>query len=248
MTWTAKRIKSRYVNPKILPHTMSNALVKRSIVECVKKYQSRLTGRLLDVGCGFSPYKSLLKAIDNYTGLDIKGNHYIIAEEEKDKDKVFFDGKTIPFEPQQFDSILCTEVLEHVFEPQDFINEIYRVLKGDGCVLLTTPFLWPLHDEPYDFYRYTRYALKELFEHAGFSEITILVRGGWYTNFSLMLGGCFTRCFPKYKYLRYMLMLLGYPLVYVTQIILPKFDRHLESETLPVGYTVFAKKPQYSSK
>lgn len=238
MKWTAKRIKSFYINPKVLPNTMAGALVRRGIAECIKKYQSQLTGRLLDVGCGFSPYKSLLKSIDDYIGLDIEDHHYVTTE----NDKVLFDGKHFPFESQQFDSLLCTEVLEHVFDPQDFINEMYRVLKEDGCVLVTTPFFWPLHEEPYDFYRYTRYALKGLFEQAGFSEITIMVRGGWLTNFSLMLGQYCCRFFPKYKYLRYMVMLLSYPMVYLVQWILPKFDRSEKSKSLPTGYTLLAKK------
>ncbi len=245
MGWTAKRITSRFIKPKLLPHTMSNALLRRSIVEGVQKYQSQLTGRLLDVGCGVSPYKSVLKAIDDYTGLDIKDNRPITAKEESDI--VLFDGKHFPFEPQQYDSLLCTEVLEHVFEPQDFINEMYRVLKEDGRVLLTTPFLWPLHEEPYDFYRYTKYALKELFERAGFSEITIQARGDWHTNCSLMLGSYFSNCITKQKYLRYLVLLLTYPMVYIAQIILPKFDRSPGNETLPMGYTVFARKPSLES-
>ena len=86
-----------------------------------------------------------------------------------------YDGKKIPFSDGEFDYVFSTEVMEHVPEPKEFLNEIYRVLKPGGILIMTVPFMQPLHEEPYDFYRYTKYGLKHLLDNTGFSSHEIKV-------------------------------------------------------------------------
>ena len=80
----------------------------------------------------------------------------------------FYDGKIFPFGDNEFDSILTTQVLEHVFTPEIFVAELNRVLKPGGKMLLTVPFVWDEHEEPFDFGRYSSFGLKALLERHNF--------------------------------------------------------------------------------
>ena len=80
----------------------------------------------------------------------------------------FYDGKNIPFSDSHFDCVLCSQVLEHVFHPDELLIEIFRVLKPGGKILLTVPFVWDEHEQPYDFARYSSFGLTHLFLKAGF--------------------------------------------------------------------------------
>ena len=77
-----------------------------------------------------------------------------------------------PFESEQFDSVLCNQVLEHVFNPDFFISEISRVLKPSGKLLLFVPFVWDEHEQPNDYARYSSFALKFMLEKHGFRLIS----------------------------------------------------------------------------
>jgi SAM-dependent methyltransferase len=86
---------------------------------------------------------------------------------------VFASALRLPFGAETFDSVLSTEVLEHVPEPKMILSEAARVLKSGGYLVLSTPQTWGLHEIPYDFYRYTPYGLRYLAEATGFRVITV---------------------------------------------------------------------------
>ena len=67
--------------------------------------------------------------------------------------------------------MICSQVLEHIFTPADFLAEIHRVLRPGGSLLLTTPFVWDEHEQPHDFARYSSFGLHAVLEQAGFSVI-----------------------------------------------------------------------------
>jgi SAM-dependent methyltransferase len=71
-----------------------------------------------------------------------------------------------------FDSAICSDVLEHIYDPKTFLREIHLVLKHDGILLLNVPFAFPLHESPYDYYRYTEWTLKRFMKESGFEIIT----------------------------------------------------------------------------
>jgi len=140
---------------------------RRGLYLKMRELAPKLKGKLLDVGCGRKPYQNLFK-VDSYIGMDIELSGH--SHEQEDVD-VFYDGTIFPFENETFDSILCNQVLEHVFNPDEFLSEIQRVLKKDGQFLLTVPFCWDEHEQPYDFARYSSFGLKHLFEKHGFEII-----------------------------------------------------------------------------
>ncbi|MEO0596145.1 MAG: class I SAM-dependent methyltransferase [Chloroflexota bacterium] len=85
---------------------------------------------------------------------------------------VVHDAHHLPFVDNSVPSILCLEVLEHCHTPQQVIDEFYRVLQPNGTLILTTRFIFPIHDAPHDYYRYTQYGLQHLMRD--FSEVTIV--------------------------------------------------------------------------
>ena len=86
---------------------------------------------------------------------------------------VWGDALKLPFAAATMDTVLCNEVLEHVPEPSQLFAEAARVLRPGGVLLLTTPQVWGLHEEPWDFYRYTRYGLSYLAEKHGFRVVEV---------------------------------------------------------------------------
>ncbi|MCA6451321.1 MAG: class I SAM-dependent methyltransferase [Chitinophagaceae bacterium] len=142
--------------------------IRKALYEKIKSYVPALHGRLLDFGCGSKPYQSLFTNVSEYIGLDYNGEGHSHANEHVD---VFYDGKVIPFENEYFDSIFSSEVFEHLFNIDEILPELNRVLKPGGMILVTCPFVWNEHEVPVDFARYTRFALQHLFEKYGFTVL-----------------------------------------------------------------------------
>jgi SAM-dependent methyltransferase len=138
-------------------------IARKALWKAIQEVAPDLQGDLLDVGCGRKPYKKLFN-VSSYTGMDIENPGHSHQGEDID---VFYDGKTFPFQDNAFDSILCNQVLEHVFNPESFLKEINRVLKPGGKILLSVPFVWDEHEQPFDYARYSTFGLNHLFNNAG---------------------------------------------------------------------------------
>lgn len=106
----------------------------------------------LDIGSGGSSYG---RFFPNRISIDI---------DPKRSPDVVGDAHDLPFSDEEFEMILCTEVLEHIKDPRRAITEMKRVLKSDGVLVLTTRFVYPIHDSPNDYWRFTKYGLEELFK------------------------------------------------------------------------------------
>lgn len=142
--------------------------IRSRLLRSVKVHAHNLKGRLLDFGCGSKPYKDLF-SVDEYIGIDFVNEGHPHDNEQID---VYYDGKTIPFPENSFDSILCSEVFEHVFNLPEILAELNRVLKPGGKILITCPFVWKEHELPHDYARYTLFALKDLLQKNGFEVKT----------------------------------------------------------------------------
>lgn len=146
---------------------------RSGLYHAISAVSSQMTGHLLDVGCGSKPYQPLFPGA-SYVGLDIDSD---VARQRGAAD-YFYSGDVFPFNSASFDSVLCNQVLEHVFNPDDFLSEINRVLKPSGKLLLTVPFVWDEHEQPYDYARYSSFGLKSLLEKHGFSILKHQKLGG----------------------------------------------------------------------
>jgi SAM-dependent methyltransferase len=170
---------------KLVPDWHSyDFLIHRFLYSSLFRAKEFMRGRLLDVGCGSKPYEKLLfDSVSEHVGIDIPIEES--ANKNKKKADIYYDiNLGLPFESRTFDSVLCTEVLEHIPEPGKLIREINRVLKTGGHLVLTAPQVWGLHEVPHDYYRFTEYGLRYLAEKCGFKIIWIEKEGGIF----VMLG------------------------------------------------------------
>lgn len=128
-------------------------IVKRLLHKSFKKNgKEYIKGLILDVGSGLSPFQKY-----------VKNGRFITLDYTMDVNPTLVGLATyLPFKSNSFDSIICTDVLEHLEEPSSCIKEMRRVLKVSGYIYITVPMLWCLHYEPYDFYRFTKYGLTYL--------------------------------------------------------------------------------------
>lgn len=206
-------------------------------------------GKVLDIGCGNSPFRPLLDpALTTYQGIDVEtAGSFGYANPEV----VFYDGRIIPFVDDTFDAILCTEVLEHVPEPGPFIAELHRVLKPGGRAIITLPWSARFHYQPHDYHRYTPSMLARLF--AGFAQCAIRPRGTELTVIASKVVVAYVRNLLRLKPataidflwlpLRLLIALLGLPL-----LILALGLGHAGillgwgSTDDPLGYTLFLQK------
>jgi len=143
-------------------------------LEAVLDASKYAKGKLLDVGCGNKPFLHMFDGkIEKYVGIDMPSTRHINKEIDS-----FASGQHIPFKDGMFNTILTTSVLEHVEEPKKMFNEMYRVLKKGSYLILTTPCQYGLHEQPYDFFRYTKYSLRMMAEKSGFKVVEIRPIGG----------------------------------------------------------------------
>jgi len=166
-----KKLKAIYLreqfNPKFIGLFINPFyFARKGLYKNVSELILNLNGKLLDVGCGTKPYQNLCK-VDEYIGLEIDNE----GNRQHQYADVFYDGKTIPFNDKYFDSILLTQVFEHVFNPNEFLKEINRVTKMGGVFLMSVPFVWDEHEQPYDYARYSSFGLKHILSENGFEII-----------------------------------------------------------------------------
>ncbi|MFN0315995.1 MAG: class I SAM-dependent methyltransferase [Burkholderiales bacterium] len=156
----------------IVIHRLMDAEIDR----CAEHY---LRGRLLDIGCGTKPYASRLsKYVDEHIGVDREIPFNPAASVD-----LVGSAYEIPTPDESFDSALCTAALEHLAEPEDALKECLRILKPGGVAVYTVPFFWHIHAAPWDYYRFTKYGLRHLFEKAGFEILEIKpLSGFWVTS------------------------------------------------------------------
>ena len=140
---------------------------RKAIYNNVSKNSHYIGGITLDVGCGYKPYEKLF-SVEKYIGMDIRISGHNHSESKID---VFYDGINFPFQNESIDSIVCFEVLEHIFNPDRFLEETNRVLKKGGYAVFTVPFIWDEHEQPFDFARYSSFGLTHIFRKSGFEVI-----------------------------------------------------------------------------
>ena len=204
-------------------------------------------GTLIDIGCGRKPYEDLFRgAITSYVGIDWP------VHTDRSRADIVADALRLPVANCVADTVLTTELMEHLPSPSSFLGEIFRILRPGGAVIMTVPFLEPLHETPRDFFRFTPYSLRELFGDAGFVVHEVRPRGGWW---SVVVGSFLAQLVYDFANpadengvrRRPVLGALALPLCAVLQasgFFLDKVSRH---SGYALGYTVVAIRPAPSA-
>lgn len=169
-----KQLNAYYLRQQFFPGFISILInpfffFRRCLVQSMRNHASKLNGKLLDFGCGCKPYQSLFTNISEYIGVDLYNEGH---DHQKENIDVYYDGKTLPFDNEMFDSILSNEVLEHVPNLHETLIELNRVLKPEGKILLTVPFVCFEHELPYDFRRLTVGGLSKALNECGFEVLS----------------------------------------------------------------------------
>jgi SAM-dependent methyltransferase len=167
-------------------------LTLKPLLDSVKEFsglaEKENAKNIIDLGCGIKPYKSLFTFAEKFVGFDVEKN-----------DAVDYVGLNwnLPFKNDEFDALISTQVLEHTSKINETVLEINRVVKNNGLIFISAPLIYPEHEPPYDFFRFTRYGLMEIFKD--FEVIKISSSGGFLgTQFKLL--NVFFNYLPFSKY------------------------------------------------
>ena len=183
-----KNITDGFVSIDIGPHNIDLWLIRKSILAALRKSYPMFHGDLIDIGCGKMPYKEEIRQkteISSYIGLDIENAFVYDAMIRPD---VTWNGVTIPFPNQSFDTAIATEVFEHVHDIGLLLREVRRVLRPGGVLFFTTPFIWPYHETPHDCQRWTSFGMEGHLKAAGFRGEEITCDGNWHSSLAQMIG------------------------------------------------------------
>ncbi|MEL6712234.1 MAG: methyltransferase domain-containing protein [Planctomycetota bacterium] len=215
-------------------------------------------GLLLDVGGSETPYRPMFEPhVRHYIGMDYppallakQPEMWDLLYSVKHMVNLLADGKHLPIATDSVDTVLCTEVLEHVPEPARFLDEIGRVLKPGGKALVTVPFIQPLHELPYDFYRFTPSSLELFARNAGLEVESIEPRGNFASANGAMLSQWLTRSVGAVKrqtdgsvILSRWRSLLLIPVTALIQSFFYLASKVTNDETVCQGYALVARKP-----
>ena len=200
-----------------------------------------LSGKVLDVGCANRWVETHCSAAVDYIGLDLPVTGKGLYGAHPD---IFADAAHLPLTEGSIDAVVCLEVLEHVSHPQAALAEFARVMKPGATMLLSMPFLYPIHDAPHDFQRLTQYGLRRDLDLAGFDIVSLRKTGHAVRAAALLLslalvGGMHARR-RWFDYLRLPPALLGVAIVNIVGMLLtwviPDWD------ALGSGYEVEARR------
>lgn len=134
-------------------------------------------GHLLDLGCGTVPlFGSYAGRVQSVTCVDWASSVHQLPHADF---LVDLSQPPWPLASDAYDTVLLSDVLEHLPDPRAVMREAHRIMAPDGALILTVPFMYPLHETPYDYYRYTEFGLRELAETAGLSVVVLQPYGGY---------------------------------------------------------------------
>lgn len=232
--WYEKKRKEQEFYPSYLGiGTNPYYFARKGLLKSIESNKEYITGRCLDFGCGIKPYQKLFKTTE-YVGVEIE-------TENKKADIVYYDGRTIPFGDETFDCIICSQVFEHIPNLQEITKELHRVLKKDGYILLTIPFIYPEHLQPYDFRRFTSFGINAFMNSNGFSVIKVEKSGNYIQTITQMKNVYLNeKLFDKKKV---PIMIIKKFLIFITNLIGVITNKLcIESEDLYLDNIVVAQK------
>ncbi len=206
---------------------------------CLLEHRHLFRGDLYDLGCGEAPFREFFEDYaDRYIGVDWSASlHNTKADIVADL------NAPLPIPSGVADTVVSVSVIEHLREPQLMLSEAFRILKPGGNIVLEVPWQWWVHEAPYDFFRYTPYALQAMFSKAGFAEIVVEPLSGFFTTMVLKWNYFSSRFVRGPKIVRGIATAALVPGWYLGQVLAPaldKLDRDWALET--PSYLVTAKK------
>jgi ubiquinone/menaquinone biosynthesis C-methylase UbiE len=214
-------------------------IVMKHLIEDLKRVVPQYAaGDVLDVGCGNKPYEQLFESVSNkYVGCDV-------VQSSENKVDVICEAVNLLFDDNSFDTVFSTQVIEHVEDPFKMLGEMYRVLKKDGIVIISAPFCWELHEQPYDFFRYSKYGLHAMFKRHNLEILELKANGGkWAAIFQMNINMIYST-FAKKTFFRRIIKLLfiNFHFTSVLNRIACWADKRYHDDLLTLNYVIVGKK------
>jgi SAM-dependent methyltransferase len=198
-------------------------------------YQHQLSryarGTLLDLGCGKVPLYEMYSAFVD---------HVICTDWPQSlHGRTFIDFASdlnvgIALGNETADTVILSDVLEHIYCPHELLHEICRVLKPGGMALINMPFIYWIHEAPFDFYRYTQFAIERMARDAGFDVVQLDSVGGG----GLVLVDVFGKILTRFPHLG------GHVASAIQRLALFKIQETPRSSTYPLFVAAVLKKPE----
>ena len=206
---------------------MLSKITRKNLERFLEKHKT--TVRVLDIGSGGSSYHRFFP------------NRLTVDIDPERKPEIVADAAQMPFKDSEFEVVLCTEMLEHVKNPFDVEREIRRVTKKGGKLILSTRFVFPLHDTPYDYFRFTKYGLREIFKEWEIVELVDETR-----NFSalgaLMQRVSFQSRLRLNKISKFLLLSLAWMFDHLNWLTIEEYGdirhKNKENNIMPTGYYI----------
>jgi SAM-dependent methyltransferase len=216
-----------------------NWLAKRNVNDKVRGVLARFSGTIIDLGCGTRPFEAdILLHAKQYIGLDwsntLHGTHANVVADL---------NRPLPIADASADHVVSFEVIEHLAEPATMLGEAARILRSGGTLTLSAPFQWWIHEEPWDYQRFTRYGLHYQLHKAGFIDISIAPTSGFWSMWLLKFNYQTTRLIRGPRVLRIAIRAFLIPIWWINQTIAPWLDKLWPEERETAGYFVAARKP-----
>lgn len=206
-----------------------------------------MRGRLLDLGCGNKPYYDIYTPLcTESVGCDVPHSLHKDSLVEVECSAEEIDKH---FEQGSFDTILCTEVIEHTIDDRKVAENISRIIKPGGAVIISAPFTYVLHEAPHDYRRYTLFGLSRLLEDNGFEITSSVAMGGAFSSAFLICHYWVMKTFyfilkksgfPEMNNNVAMKFVWGLPEFVMYKVCRPSFRRKLRKGKFPSVYESFS--------
>lgn len=196
--------------------------------------------KIIDIGAGELKYKP------NFAHCHYVSNDLCIGDGSWNYDgiDIVSSAYEVPVDEGSFDAVLCIQVLEHLDAPDRAFQEFGRILRKGGRVYLSAPFLAGEHQQPYDFFRYTRYGYVALGERHGFRVVTLEPHGGSIIAIETLVWASFWEMLPLRRKTapRYTIYILLYPIKLLTGAFALLLDCLNRKKTMTINYDVVYEK------
>lgn len=171
------------------PYYIEYKFLFKDLQDAISKYAK---GDLLDIGCGNKPYTPFFEGkLTSYVGCDI-------IQSDRNLVDIICPATDIPLPDNCKDTVFTTQVIEHVADHKGLLAEAFRILKPGGYLILSGPMAWEHHEEPYDFFRFTKYGFEYLLNERGFTDLEIIPNGGkWALVGQLFHNSLRSSCYGK---------------------------------------------------
>lgn len=179
----------------------------RQLSRSMKEALPYLRGKCIDIGAGVAPYEDMISS---------KVNKYIVADYADTRKSMFAlasnefveaDVLNLPFENESADSVIFTQVLEHVSNPNLALDEITRILKYDGILVISVPFIYQAHAQPHDYWRFSEHGIKKLLQDRNYKIKLFHYQGYLGTTIVSIINGFIWELSSKNKYIRNFILL-----------------------------------------